>query len=64
MSTSELYLNQNEIDELVSDLPNDTSIIYGDDGEEFGICPFISFYIFNDENEIDLLVNLSSIKKE
>ena len=57
MSTSELYLNQNEIDELVSDLPNDTSIIYGDDGEEFGICPFISFYIFNDENEIDLLVN-------
>ena len=45
MSTSTLFLNSQEIEELVQDIPLDTSIIYGEEKKEFGVCPYISFYI-------------------
>ena len=39
MSTVQLYLNEQEIAELARDIPQDTSIIYGEEKKEFGICP-------------------------
>ncbi len=45
MSTVQLYLNDQEIEELVRDIPQDTSIIYGEEKKEFGVCPYITFYI-------------------
>lgn len=47
MSTAQLYLSEEEIAELVRDIPLDTSIIYGEENKEFGICPYITFYIYN-----------------
>ena len=41
MSTSTLFLNDQEIEELVQDIPLDTSIIYGEENHEFGVCPYI-----------------------
>ncbi|WP_180009468.1 MULTISPECIES: type VI immunity family protein [unclassified Acinetobacter] len=45
MSTAQVYLNDEEIEELVRDIPLDTSIIYGEEKKEFGVCPYITFYI-------------------
>jgi hypothetical protein len=57
MSTSETYLNDEEIFELVRDIPLDTSIIYGEEDQEFGICPYITFYIYHQDNEVDEVAN-------
>lgn len=53
MSTSTLYLNEHEILELVRDIPIDTSIIYGEGNNEFGFCPYITFYISHQNESID-----------
>ena len=53
MSTSEAYLNEEEIFELIRDIPHDTSIIYGEKDEEFGVTPYITFYIHHNEDEVD-----------
>ena len=47
MSTSQLYLSKQEIEELVRDIPQDTSILYGEENQEFGVCPYVTFYICN-----------------
>ncbi|WP_151808675.1 type VI immunity family protein [Acinetobacter soli] len=57
MSTSETFLNNEEILELVRDIPNDTSIIYGEEDQEFGICPYITFYIYHQEDEVEVVAN-------
>ena len=57
MSTSETFLNNEEILELVRDIPNDTSIIYGEEDQEFGICPYITFYIYHHEDEVEVVAN-------
>ncbi len=57
MSTSETFLNDEEIFELVRDIPLDTSIIYGEEDQEFGICPYITFYIYHQDNEVDEVAN-------
>ncbi len=54
MSTVQLYLNEQEIAELARDIPQDTSIIYGEEKKEFGICPYITLYM-HQENAEDLL---------
>ena len=45
MSTAQVYLNDEEIEELIRDIPFDTSILYGEENKEFGVCPYITFYI-------------------
>ncbi|NUF15772.1 type VI immunity family protein [Acinetobacter lactucae] len=57
MSTSETFLNDEEIFELVRDIPLDTSIIYGEEDQEFGICPYITFYIYHQDNEVNEVAN-------
>ncbi|MBJ9721112.1 DUF3396 domain-containing protein [Acinetobacter calcoaceticus] len=57
MSTSETYLNDEEIFELVRDIPLDTSIIYGEEDQEFGICPYITFYIYHQDDEVEDVAN-------
>lgn len=53
MSTSEIFIDDNEIFELIRDIPHDTSIIYGQEDEEFGVSPYISFYVFHKNDEIE-----------
>lgn len=57
MSTSERFLSDQEIFELVRDIPNDTSIIYGEEDQEFGICPYITFYIYHEEDVVEAISN-------
>ncbi|AMW79654.1 hypothetical protein AMD27_12650 [Acinetobacter sp. TGL-Y2] len=57
MSTSNSYLNEQEIIELVRDIPLDTSILYGEENNEFGVCPYITFYIYHQNESIDQIGN-------
>lgn len=57
MSMSERFLSDQEVFELVRDIPNDTSIIYGEEDQEFGICPYITFYIYHQENQVEDIAN-------
>ena len=57
MSTSETFLSDEEIFELIRDIPNDTSIIYGEEDQEFGVCPYITFYIYHQEDEVEAIAN-------
>ena len=56
MSTSQLYLSKQEIEELVRDIPQDTSILYGEENQEFGVCPYVTFYICNKDKKFSLLI--------
>ncbi|WP_284616660.1 type VI immunity family protein [Aquabacterium humicola] len=48
MSTAELFLEPDEIKDFVKEtLADDMLYRVGDEGREIGICPFISFYIYN-----------------
>ena len=51
MSTSQLYLSKQDIEELVRDIPQDTSILYGEENQEFGVCPYVTFYICNNQKK-------------
>ena len=53
MSTSEIFINEEEVFELIRDIPHDTSIIYGQEDEEFGVSPYINFYIHHSEDEVE-----------
>ena len=53
MSTSDIFLNEDEVFELTRDIPHDTSIVYGQEDEEFGVSPYINFYIFHENDEIE-----------
>ena len=53
MSTSENFLNADEISELIQDIPHDTSIIYGQENQEFGVSPYINFYIHHRDDEVE-----------
>ena len=44
MSTAQVYLNDEEIEELIRDIPFDTSILYGEKNTEFGVCPYITLH--------------------
>ena len=57
MSTSQIYLSQDEIDELIRDIPSDTSILYGEKDQEFGVCPYITFYLFHSADKAEFFVN-------
>lgn len=49
MSTAELFLEPNEIEEFVSDTLSDDLLhtIGDEDGPEYGLCPYITFYIYH-----------------
>lgn len=57
MSTSELFLSENEIKSFLSGFGQNSDYMYGYEGEEFGICPFITFYILNSDDEVLLIAD-------
>ncbi len=57
MSTSENFLSDEEIFELTRDMRENTSIIYGEDDQEFGITPYITFYIYHQEDQVEDVAN-------
>ena len=57
MSTTETFLSHEEIHELTRDMREDTSIIYGEEDQEFGITPYITFYIYHQDEEVEQLAN-------
>ncbi len=57
MSLTDVFLSDEEIFELVRDISNDTSIIYGEEDQEFGVSPYITFYIYHKEDEVDDIAN-------
>jgi hypothetical protein len=63
MSTSELFISEDEFEALVADsLQSDNLIVYGDDGQEIGLCPYISFYIYNRPDDfLSLAARMASV---
>lgn len=64
MSTAELYLEPDEIDEFVSDTLSDDLLhtIGDEDGPEYGLCPYITFYVYHTpDNFIPLVEKMVSI---
>lgn len=57
MSTAQVYLNDEEIEELIRDIPFDTSILYGEENKEFGVCPYITFYLFHSADKVEEIIN-------
>lgn len=57
MSTTETFLSHEEIHELTRDMREDTSIIYGEENQEFGITPYITFYIYHQDEEVEAIAN-------
>lgn len=51
MSTTNIYLSNEEALDYIKEYNKDSDHLYGFEREEFGICPFITFYIFNNEEE-------------
>jgi hypothetical protein len=52
MSTAELYLQPDEVEAFIQEtLADDLLYSIGDEGREIGLCPFISFYIYNKPDE-------------
>lgn len=57
MSTSDTFLSDEEIFELTRDMRENTSIIYGEDDQEFGITPYITFYVYHQQDEVEAVAN-------
>ena len=51
MSTDKIYLSDDEISEFIEETRDASQYFYGDEGEEYGVCPFITFYIYSHNHE-------------
>ncbi|UXY15923.1 hypothetical protein N8I74_02580 [Chitiniphilus purpureus] len=51
MSTSELYLTDEEIAEFVADTKAETQTFYGYEDQEYGVCPYITFYVYHSKDD-------------
>src|SRR5574343_946385 len=50
MSTSQLFLQPDEIEGFLHDtVADDTLTVVGYEGRELGICPYVTFYVFHDK---------------
>ena len=54
MSTAEIFLTQKEIESYLEEYKNDSNYIYGYKGAEFGISPYVSFYIDHSNSMMDI----------
>jgi Protein of unknown function (DUF3396) len=50
MSTAELFLEEAEIAEFVRETTTEPQWFFGYEGRELGICPYITFYVYHDED--------------
>lgn len=57
MSTDELFLSHDEVLGYIEEFKKDSDYIYGYEKEEFGICPYITFYIYHQEDEVEAIAN-------
>ena len=59
MSTAELFLEPHEVEEFISDTLSDDLLhtIGDEDGPDYGLCPYISFYIYHKPGDYLLLVD-------
>ena len=57
MSTSEVFLSEQEISDFVKEFYKDCDYIYGYEQEEFGICPYVTFYIDHQEYEVETIAH-------
>lgn len=53
----ELFLSQDEVLAYITDFNHDSDHIYGYEKEEFGISPYITFYIYHEEDEVEVVAN-------
>jgi len=66
MSTAELFLEPNEIEEFIEEtLADDLLLWIGDEGREIGLCPYITFYVYHLEKDyLDVADKVIAINKE
>ncbi|WP_284334499.1 type VI immunity family protein [Comamonas sp. NoAH] len=51
MSTSELFLDPDEIEEFIRETKKHPQWFYGYEGQELGICPYITFYVYHPDED-------------
>jgi hypothetical protein len=52
MSTAELFIDPEEIDEFVREtLADDSLYFFGEEGREIGICPYVTFYVYHEPDD-------------
>jgi len=66
MSTADVWLQPEDISGFVEDtLSTDSLIAIGEEGREIGLCPYISFYIYNKPDEfVSVAEQMIAIFKE
>lgn len=66
MSTAELFLEPDEVEDFVRETAAGSGIyLIGEDGREIGICPYLTFYIYNTpEQFVELCMKVVDIFKE
>ncbi|MEG0681863.1 MAG: DUF3396 domain-containing protein [Eubacterium sp.] len=53
----ELFLNHDEVIDYLAEFKKNSDHLYGYEGEEFGIAPYITFYIYHQEDEVEAIAN-------
>lgn len=51
MSTAELYMSDEEIADFIRETKKEPQWFYGDEGREYGVCPFITFYVYHHDED-------------
>ncbi len=51
MSTAELYLSEEEISDFIAETRSEPQYFYGDEGQQYGVCPYITFYIYHSKED-------------
>lgn len=57
VNNDELFLSKEEVTDYIAEFKKDSDHIYGYEQEEFGICPYIKFYIYHHDDEVDGVAN-------
>lgn len=57
MNDEELFLSQEEVTDYIAEFKKDSDHIYGYEQKEFGICPYITFYIYHQDDEVEEVAN-------
>jgi hypothetical protein len=64
MSTTELYLDDEEIANFIRETKIAPQYFYGYEGEEYGVCPYITFYILHKKEGLTEDKNGGLVKDE
>ena len=51
MSTSEIYLSEEQIAHFIEETKSEPQFFYGYEGQEYGVCPFITFYVYHQDED-------------